>query len=162
MSMRIKSRKADQQGVVELSFVEHRLIELYLLVCKAYDNQPCLKYQRLSNFKPRCTDQELLTMYLFGHFQGFSQQRRIYQYVRQHWQQWFPTLPSYQAFNRRLNLLVASFEHIIGKTLSAGVEQLAHGSDRLIDSMPVMLAKGTRSTGRRTFDKADGWGGNHA
>jgi hypothetical protein len=129
--------------------VEQQLIELYLLVCAFYDNQPGLKYQRLSNFKPRCTDQELLTIYLFGHFQGFSQQRRIYQYVRQHWQQWFPTLPSYQAFNRRLNELGASFEHLIGNTLSAGVTQLAPSADRLIDSMPVILAKGTRSNSAR-------------
>jgi hypothetical protein len=75
--------------------VEQQLIELYLLVCAFYDNQPALKYQRLSNFKPRCTDQELLTMYLFGHLQGFSQQRRIYQDVRRHWHAWFPHLPSY-------------------------------------------------------------------
>jgi hypothetical protein len=125
--------------------VEQQLIELYLRVCTFYDNQPGLKYQRLSNFKPRCTDQEFLTMYLFGHLQGFSQQRRIYQYVRQHWPEWFPTLPSYQAFNRRLNELVGSFEQLIGNTLSAGVEQLAPSADRLIDSMPVMLAKGARS-----------------
>jgi hypothetical protein len=110
--------------------VEQQLIELYLQVCDFYDDQPDLKYQRLSNFKLRCTDQELLTMYLFGHLQGHHQQRRIYEYVRQHWQQWFPTVPSYQAFNRRLNELVASFEHLIGDTLSASVEQLAPSADR--------------------------------
>lgn len=136
--------------------MEQQLIELYLRVCAFYDNQPGLKYQRLSNYKPRCTDQELLTMYLFGHLQGFAQQRRIYQYVRHHWQPWFPTLPSYQAFNRRLNELAASFEHLIGNTLSTCVEQFAPGADRLIDSMPVMLAKGTRSNSARVApDVAD-------
>ncbi len=129
--------------------MEHELIELYLLVCDFYDNQPGLKYQRLSNFKPRCTDQELLTMYLFGHLQGLQQQRRIYEYVRRHWREWFPTLPSYQAFNRRLNLLAESFEQLISKLLSAGVTRLAPSADRLIDSLPVMLAKGTRSTKAR-------------
>jgi hypothetical protein len=129
--------------------VEQQLIELYLLVCKAYDNQPDLKYQRLSNFRPRCTDEELLTMYLFGHLQGFSPQRRIYQYVRHHWQAWFPALPSYQAFNRRLNELVPAFEHLISSMLSTAVVQLAPSADRLIDSMPVMLAKGTRSNRAR-------------
>ena len=129
--------------------MEHQLIELYLRVCATYDNQPGLKSQRLSNFRPRCTDQELLTMYLFGHLPGHHQQRRIYQYLRHHWQQWFPTLPSYQAFNRRLNELVVSFEHLIGNTLSAWVEQLAPAADRLIDSMPVMLAKGRRSNRAR-------------
>lgn len=129
--------------------MEHELIELYLLVCDFYNNQPGLKYQRLSNFKPRCTDQELLTMHLFGHLQGLQQQRRIYEYVRRHWREWFPTLPSYQAFNRRLNLLAESCEQLISKLLSAGVTRLAPSADRLIASLPVMLAKGTRSTKAR-------------
>jgi len=129
--------------------VEQQLIELYLRVCDFYDNQPGLKYQRLSNFKPRCTDQELLTMYLFGHLQGHHQQRRIYEYVRWHWHAWFPTLPSYQAFNRRLNLLVEGFEQLISSLLSAEVARLAPEADRLVDSVPIMLAKGTRSTGAR-------------
>jgi hypothetical protein len=129
--------------------VEQQLIELFLLVCDFYDNQPDLKDQRLSNFRPRCTDEELVTMFLFGHLQGLQQQRRIYEYVRHHWQQWFPTLPSYQAFNRRLNELVPTFEHLISKMLSTSVGQLAPSADRLIDSMPVMLAKGTRSNRAR-------------
>jgi hypothetical protein len=81
--------------------VEHELIELYLLVCRFYDKRPDLKYQRLSNFRPRCTDEELLTIDLFGHLQGFHEQRRSYLYGRRHWHGWFPNLPSYQAFNRR-------------------------------------------------------------
>jgi hypothetical protein len=124
--------------------VEQQLIALYLLVCRAYDSEPGLKFQRLSNFKPRCTDQELLTMYLFGHIQGFRQQRHIYDYVRSHWRAWFPTLPSYQAFNRRLNGLVPAFEHLITGALAGQVARLAAYSDRLIDSSPVMLAKWPR------------------
>jgi hypothetical protein len=46
--------------------VEQQLIELYLLVRDFHDKQPGLNYQRLNIFKPRCTDEELLTMYLFG------------------------------------------------------------------------------------------------
>ncbi|HST52458.1 MAG TPA: hypothetical protein VLJ61_10655 [Pyrinomonadaceae bacterium] len=42
--------------------MEHELIQLYLLACDFYDSQPDLKYQRLSNFKPRCTDKKLLTI----------------------------------------------------------------------------------------------------
>jgi Transposase DDE domain len=129
--------------------VEHELIELYLLVCRLYDKRPLLKYQRLSNFRPRCTDEELLTMYLFGHLQGLSQQRRIYQYLRRHWHAWFPTLPSYQAVNRRLNELAPAFEQLINEALSTAVSQRAPDADRLIDSLPVMLAKGARSQAAR-------------
>lgn len=129
--------------------MEHELIELYLLVCRFYDKRHGLQYQRLSNFRPRCSDEELLTMYLFGHLQGFHEQRRIYQYVCRHWQIWFPTLPSYQAFNRRLNLLAPAFEQLIGNLLESSVVQLAPAADRLIDSLPVMLAKGGRSSTAR-------------
>jgi hypothetical protein len=125
--------------------VEQQLIELFLRVCRAYDTQPGLKYQRLSNFRPAFTDEELLTIYLFGHMQGFHQQRRIYDYVRHHWRAWFPCLPSYQAFNRRLNELAPAFEQFISGALTGTVSHLAVQADRLIDSCPVMLAKWPRS-----------------
>lgn len=125
--------------------MEHELIELYLLVCQLYDNQPVLKAQRLSNFRPRCTDEELVTMYLFGHLQGHTQQRRIYDYLQRHWLAWFPALPSYQAFNRRLNDLLPAFELLISQAVETGLASLPAQSDRLIDSLPVMLARASRA-----------------
>jgi len=129
--------------------VEQQLIALYLRVCRAYDSQPDLKYQRLSNFRPAFTDEELLTVYLFGHMQGLYQQRRIYDYVHGHWRAWFPCLPSYQAFNRRLNRLAPAFELVIRVALTGPVVSLAEQSDRLIDSLPVVLAKWPRSGAAR-------------
>jgi hypothetical protein len=136
--------------------VEQQLIALYLHVCRAYDNQPDLKYQRLSNFRPRFTDEELLTIYLFGHMQGFYQQRCIYDYACRHWRAWFPALPSYQAFNRRLNRLTESFERLITEALATPVERLAVHADRLVDSLPISLAKWPRSsTARVASEVAD-------
>jgi hypothetical protein len=130
--------------------VETKLIELYLLICDFYDKQPVLKLQRLSNFKPRFTDQELLTMYLFGHLQGHTTQRRIYDYFVGHWREWFPALPSYQAFNRRLLQLTPAFELLIEESLiEASKQEDLYCADRLIDSLPVMLAVGTRSNRAR-------------
>ena len=88
-------------------------------------------------------------MYLFGHLRGLYQQRRIYEYVRGHWGTWFPTLPSYQAFNRRLNELVPAFEHLVAAALAEPVAYLAADSDRLIDSSPVVLAKWPRCAAAR-------------
>jgi hypothetical protein len=130
--------------------VETQLIELYLLICTFYNNQPVLNQQRLSNFKPLFTDQELLTMYLFGHLQGLTSQRRIYNYFAAHWRQWFPALPTYQAFNRRLQLLAPAFELLIGDHLRAAANREGFAlADRLIDSLPVMLAVGTRANRAR-------------
>ncbi|MBA3716541.1 MAG: hypothetical protein H0W76_29510 [Pyrinomonadaceae bacterium] len=126
-----------------------QLIELYLLVCRLYDTQPVLKQQRLSNFKPDLTDQELVTIYLFGHLQGCFSVRQIYGYTQQHWRAWFPHLPSYQAFNHRLNDLAPAFELLIDSVAQAAQGRLAPTADRVIDSVPVILARGSRSTGAR-------------
>ena len=65
--------------------METKLIELYMLICRLYDTQPVLKQQRLSNnHEPLFSDEELLTIYLFGHMQGLTTQRRIYDYIRNH------------------------------------------------------------------------------
>ena len=130
--------------------METKLIELYLLICDFYDKQSVLKQQRLSNFKPLFTDQELLTMYVFGHLQGFTTQRLIYNYFAGHWREWFPALPTYQAFNRRLHHLTAAFELLIEECLiTAAKAESLFPADRLIDSLPVMLAVGTRSNRAR-------------
>lgn len=89
-------------------------------------------------------------MYLFGHLQGLTTQRRIYNYFAGHWREWFPTLPSYQAFNHRLHQLTPAFELLIGDTLlAASKREYLALADRLIDSLPVMLAVGTRANRAR-------------
>ncbi len=97
-----------------------------------------------NNHRPRFTDQELMTLYLFGHLQGHFTQRRIYDYAAGHWREWFPALPSYQAFNRRLNRLSAACALLLQEALTQAGDRLGGGSDRLLDSLPVMLAKGSR------------------
>jgi len=89
-------------------------------------------------------------MYLFGHMQGLTSQRLIYDYFARHWREWFPTLPSYQAFNRRLHQLTPAFELLIEETLTAaGRRENLAAADRLIDSLPVMVAVGTRANRAR-------------
>lgn len=121
--------------------MKNQLIQLYLLVCQIYDNQSSLKAQRLSNFKPRFTDQELVTLYLFGHLNGLFQKKAIYRFVRNYWADWFPNLPSYQAFCHRLNNLESSFQIISRQLLTALTVSRPVELDHLIDSFPIMLAK---------------------
>jgi len=126
-----------------------QLIELYLLVCRLYDTQPVLQFQRLSNFKPEFTDQELITIYLFGHLHGLFAMRQIYHYIQHQWREWFPHLPSYQAFNNRLNSLAPSFELLSDSLLQQAQAHLSVSDDRLIDSIPVILARASRATQAR-------------
>ena len=127
--------------------METNLIELYLLICDFYDKQPVCKEQRLSNnHRPAFSDREIMAMYIFGHLQGFSQQRQIYDYFSNHWRAWFPAMPSYQAFNQRLNQLTTVFELFIEQCLLSAAWQIDSQNDRLVDSVPVMLARGTRQS----------------
>jgi hypothetical protein len=126
--------------------MDNQLIQIYLLVCQIYDKQCSLKYQRQSNFKPKFSDEEIITVYLFGQLNEKFNHRQIHEFIRQYWFDWFPALPSYQAFNRRLNLLADNFHAIFAHLLQsrlASENQMTE--DFLIDSMPIMLAKGTRS-----------------
>lgn len=137
--------------------METKLIELYLLICRLYDTHPVLKQQRLSNnHEPPFSDEELLTVYIFGHMQGLTTQRRIYDYILNHWRGWFPALPAYQSLNCRLNELAPAFELLITELLTTQACRVAATDDRLIDSVPVMLARGTRANRARVApDLAD-------
>jgi hypothetical protein len=129
--------------------MELQLIQLYLWVCLVYDKHPMLKYQRLSNnWQPDFTDQELITIYLFGHFQGHFKQKRIYDYISQHFLNWFPELPSYQAFNRRLNLLGEPLKMLVFELMTefAQKSDFYAAPDCVIDSLPIMLAVRSRSS----------------
>jgi hypothetical protein len=127
--------------------MDNQLIQIYLLVCQIYDSQSSLKYQRLSNFKPVFSDQEIITVYLFGQLNEKFNHRQIYDFIKQYWADWFPALPSYQAFNRRLNLLTDNFQVLFGHLLETAQlnESRQITANFLIDSMPIMLASGTRS-----------------
>lgn len=95
-------------------------------------------------------------MYLFGHLQGLTTQRRIYDYIHNHWREWFPALPAYQSVNGRLNQLAPAFELLIEELLTSGAWQISETDDRLIDSVPVMLARGSRANrGRVAPELAD-------
>jgi len=63
--------------------LEIQIIQLFLWVCITYDKHPTLRYQRWSpnTTKPLFTNQELITVYLFGHLQGRFKQKTIYSYV---------------------------------------------------------------------------------
>jgi hypothetical protein len=130
--------------------MDNQLIQIYLLVCQTYDNSSSLKYQRLSNFKPRFSDKEIITVYLFGQLNEKFTHRQIYNFIHYYWLDWFPDLPSYQAFNRRLNLLIDNFQVLFAHLLKAiHLKQSTIRQDYLIDSMPIMLASGTRSKSAR-------------
>jgi hypothetical protein len=122
--------------------MENQLIQLYLFVCHIYDTRSTTCFQRLSNnSKPNFTDQELVSIWFFGHLNGKFQKKQIYNFILDYWADWFPLLPSYQTFCYRLNLLEQSFQSIGAELFSHLHTSQTPEFDHLIDSFPVMLAQ---------------------
>ena len=105
-----------------------------------------LHLQDNRNGQSTLTVPELMTIYLFGQLNGHFKKRHIYDFTKNYWADWFPTLPSYQAFSRRLNLL-EPFYQVLSSDLLEQINQRQKTDylDYLIDSVPIMLASGTRS-----------------
>lgn len=121
------------------------LIKLYCAVC---DNSSTIKaeMQRQSNnFRPQFSDEECITVYLWGISQRRFEQKTIYEYTRNHLLEWFPKLPSYQAFSVRLNKLVPAFQTLAEHWLNIIGADLSECKEYIVDSCPIILAKGPRS-----------------
>ena len=120
-----------------------------------------LHLQPNRNGQPTLSVPELMTIYLFGQLNGHFKKRAIYNFVNHYWRAHFPALPSYQAFSRRLNLLENHFQSLLGSLLKPLQTKNAPPFatlDRLIDSMPVMLAAGSKSKRARVARQIAGCG----
>lgn len=82
-----------------------------------------------------------MTIYLFGIIQRRFTMQDTYDYIQQHWAEWFPQLPSYQAVNNRLNQMGWHFE-VVDQGLMAILQDWPALADvRLTDSLPIILSK---------------------
>ena len=125
-----------------------RLIALYDFIYEVYNTE--LKWQ-CQRFSPNghqgfFTDEELLTCYLFSVIEEEKFLiKSSYKFIEKYWMDWFPELPSYQAFNTRLNRLAQVLQDLV-TTLSillmAAEDTLCH--DGLLDSFPIKLSSGKR------------------
>lgn len=137
--------------------IQHTLIWIYLFVCHHYRGRLAGATQRQSNNnKPVFTDEEVLTIYLFGLVNKRTTISEIHRYAQQHFADWFPDLPSYQSYNRRLNRLEAVFPMLIENALTR-IESMGNPIEnaptevrdnlfRVVDSMPIIMAQGPRAS----------------
>lgn len=124
---------------------EVKLIALYFYVSERYEEE--LKYccQRFSNNSnaPHFSDAEALTVYLYCLEQeGRRQVKQIHRYCAEHLRSWFPRLPSYQAFNHRLNRLHEVLRRLSEEWVEQGGADLPTDALSLVDSLPVMTYRG--------------------
>ena len=123
-----------------------QLIALFVYISKYYDEYLWTYSQRLShNASPEFSDVEVIAVYLWGVIRGYHQVQDIHQYTRDHLHQWFPKLCGYVSYIQRLNRLSEVFVPLIGQIQQDFPQMEGMEMIRLIDSMPIMLAKAQRS-----------------
>jgi len=133
-----------------------KLILIYFYICECYDTNLAAHCQRMSNnYQPKFTDQEVLTIF----FYCLLVERRfeikdIYDFADNYLRFSFPDMvDSYEGFLTRLNNLHEVFPVLCQLLLEAKMETTNPESVRLyqgviasvVDSMPIILAKGFRS-----------------
>lgn len=121
------------------------LIRLYCAVCDNNSTIEAVMQRQSNNFRPQFSDEECITVYLWGISQRRFEQKTIYEYTRNHLLEWFPKLPSYQAFSARLNRLAPAFQALAEYWLSIIGVDLQEQMEYIVDSCPIILAKGPRS-----------------
>lgn len=125
---------------------QEKLVTLYCTVCQYYHSGISEQVQRLSNnFRPQFTDEEVVTVYLWGIIQRRFEVKTIYTYTKTHLSDWFPNLPSYQAFDRRLTELSPVFSALTERLMEQKPMEAIDMNMLLVDSMPILLAKASRS-----------------
>ncbi len=92
------------------------------------------------------TDEEVMTVYIFGITQNFSKSKHIYKYTRRYLSEWFPLMPSYQAFNDRLNKLHCCFEVLVQSINFKALQGLEFKNEKVIDSVPIIVTGKSRSS----------------
>ena len=132
-----------------------KLIFIYCYICDCYINHFSPVCHRMSNnSEPHLTDPEVITIFLYCLLvEKRTQITDIYDYADNHLRPWFPDLGSYQAFNYRLNKLHQVFPPLIQLLIDYKMERVNPENYvfyqdlilSVVDSMPVILAKGARS-----------------
>ena len=120
---------------------QEQLITIYLYVGKHYRQGLWTYCQRRSNYANLSfTDEEVITIYLFGIIDGRTRITKIYEDTNRYLRDWFPNLPRYEAYVQRLNRIAEVFAPLLELMID---DQETEGLGRawLIDSFPVALAK---------------------
>ena len=105
---------------------EIKLVALFCYICECYDTNLRWNCQRFSNNSTPAdfSDEELLTIYIYSVIEEEKYKvKSIHDYATKYLKSWFPTLPSYQAFNRRLNRLNNVFPLLVSILLRDAEKQ---------------------------------------
>jgi hypothetical protein len=119
---------------------------MYCAVSHHYNTALVACAQRCSNnFCPKFTDEEAIATYIWGLCNQKFTVKACYEFIKDYYGEWFPNMPSYQAYNARICFLEDAFRELASILLCELELDPAH-SDYLGDSMPIVLAGANRSS----------------
>ncbi len=140
-----------------LKVKELKLIAIYLYICDIYDSKLRNACERFSNnHNPDFTDQEVMTIYLYAmNVEQRLKIKQIHDFASDFLRSWFPLLPSYEAFNMRINRLSEAFRNLAQALLSGYCPENCDLHTSLMDSLPIITCSGKRnpSVAREITDK---------
>ena len=99
---------------IEFSNTDDLLIWLYVFIDNLFQQEELSLYtNRMSNNRYLFfTDIELFTCAVFAELMGHHNKKDGYKYIRRHYLSWFPKLPTYEVYNRKLNKFYEAFAYI--------------------------------------------------
>jgi len=124
-----------------------KLVEIYIYLCDTYEKELKFSCKRFSNnSEPEFTDQEIMTVYLYC----MSQEQRnkikhIHSFANEYLRSWFPKLPSYAAFNNRINRLSEALRLLTTNLLQDHKPTDCNKHESLLDSLPIITCSGKRA-----------------
>lgn len=128
---------------MKLKFADHEslLIWLYLEICDLFRQSELPLYtERLSNNNvPFFTDAELFTCCIFAELMGCKDKKHGYKYIKRHYHTWFPQLPTYEVYSRKLNKYYEALAYTF-KILSKKYGE-ANQSFAIIDTAPIEVCQ---------------------
>jgi hypothetical protein len=125
---------------------ELQFINLYCVICHHYDTRLVHDAQRTSNnFLPEFTDEECITIALWGLANRKFTCKHVHKFIKTYYSGWFPKMPKYKAFNKRLAYLADAIKTLANELLAELLGITPECVTHLIDSMPIIVASQSRS-----------------
>ena len=129
---------------------DNLLIWLYIFIDGLFKQTELSLYtMRLSNNnRPHFTDAELFSCAIFAELMGCKSKKDGYGYLRRHYLSWFPRLPGYEVYNRKLNQFHEALTYIF-KMLR---NRYAYSSEPIaqVDTAPITVCQAQHAANSKT------------
>ena len=128
---------------------QSQLIDIYLTACDFFSQlSPYIFLKTSPHSSPKFSDPEVITVYVFGIIQKQRNKKAIHQHIKNYLLNWFPYLPEYEGFLSRINKLDLVLVEFINFLLKDKKFQIVKNNPEkitIVDSLPIVLAKGYRA-----------------